>query len=210
MRKAELAELTLSALKAEFPIADCTLDREEEFPERLVIRGILSAQCTDVRVNLTCNDLFAKLPTMEDIDNCSEEEVAELIKPCGLHKSKSKSIKAFADKFVNSWDHKVPQDVKELMTVPGVGKKIANLIVGEVYGIPALVVDTHCKRVMKRIGLTTNTDPLKVEADVCKLFDSAEWIDLGHRAVLLGRTYCKSQNPACDECPLREFCRRKI
>lgn len=206
--KKKLADLTWEALTKAFPESSCTLDIDS--PDRLVIRGILSAQCTDVRVNLTCNDLFSKYPDMESISNLSEETIAELIRPCGLVKGKSRSIKAFATKFINEWNHVVPNDVAALMTCPGIGRKIANLIVGEIYGTPALVVDTHCKRVMFRIGLTNNTDPLKVESDVCKLFDPSCYIRLGHMAVDLGRKYCNSQKPDCENCPLNSFCKKRI
>lgn len=206
--KKMLAEQTWEALNKAFPESACTLDVDT--PERLVIRGILSAQCTDVRVNLTCNDLFTKYPDVKALAELSEEEIANLIRPCGLTKGKSKSIKAFATKFISEWNYEVPNDVLALMTCPGIGKKIANLIVGEVYGTPALVVDTHCKRVMYRIGLTNNTDPLKVEADVCKLFAPSCYIRLGHMAVDLGRAYCNAQRPDCDNCPLGSFCRKRI
>ncbi len=206
--KKKLADLTWDALINAFPDSSCTLDSES--PERLVIRGILSAQCTDVRVNLTCQDLFNLYPDMDSLNKLSEEEIAVLIKPCGLIKGKSHAIKSFVNKYVTDWNYNVPNDVKELMTIPGIGKKIANLIVGEVYGTPALVVDTHCKRVMYRIGLTDNSDPLKVEADVIKLFDPSCYIRLGHMSVDLGRNFCNSVNPKCSICPLNSFCKKRI
>ena len=206
--KKELASEVLKTLYESFPNSDCTLDNDT--PERLAIRGILSAQCTDVRVNLTCIDLFSKYPDMADIASSSEEEIGEVIRPCGLHKMKSKAVIAFAKLYVGEWGRVVPNDVTKLMKCPGVGKKIANLIVGEIYGTPALVVDTHCKRVMKRIGITKNDDPLKVEADCCKVFPEDSWIRLGHMAVDLGRTYCIARAPKCDICPLMKICGRKI
>ena len=204
----QLASLTWDALCEAFPDSECTLDND--MPERLAIRGILSAQCTDTRVNLTCVDLFEKYPSMEMLSKASEEEIGEIIRPCGLHKMKSKSVKAFSTLFVNEWGGKVPADIKELMKCPGVGKKIANLIVGEIYRIPAIVVDTHCKRVMKRIGLTDNDDPLKVEADLNKVFPEETWISLGHRAVDLGRNFCGARDPKCGICPLTSFCKKRI
>lgn len=204
----KLADLTWDALVKAFPDAACSLDYDA--PERLAIRGILSAQCTDVRVNITSAELFAKYPTMKDIASVDEDKIAAVIKPCGLYKSKAKSVKTFALLYENEWGGTVPNDVEVLMKCPGVGKKIANLIVGEVYGTPALVVDTHCKRVMYRIGLTDNSDPLKVEADVCKLFSEETWIALGHLAVELGRTFCTSRKPSCDSCPLSSFCKKRL
>ena len=211
MRKADriqLAKKTLDALLNAFPDSCCSLDSDK--PERLSIRGILSAQCTDVRVNITAQELFAKYPSMEDILNMPDEELIRIIKPCGLYKSKGKSVKAFADLYVNEWGGKVPNDVDALMKCPGVGKKIANLIVGEIYGTPAVVVDTHCKRVMYRIGITDNTDPIKVEEDICAVFPVDSWIGLGHMAVSLGRTYCTAQKPSCDTCPLTGFCAKRL
>lgn len=196
------------AMNIAFPEATCTLDIDSA--ERLAIRGILSAQCTDERVNITAKDLFEKYPTMMDIEEAGQDEVAEMIKPCGLHKSKSKSVVEFAKAYCNEWNNEVPNDVTELMKIPGIGKKIANLIVGEIYGTPAIVVDTHCKRVMYRLGLTDNTEPIKVEKDLCKLFDENEWIKLGHLAVLLGRNYCLARGPKCDSCPNNEFCMRRV
>ncbi|MBQ4271044.1 MAG: endonuclease III [Clostridiales bacterium] len=204
----QLASLTWDALCEAFPGSECTLDNDT--PERLAIRGILSAQCTDTRVNLTCVDLFGKYPDMHMLSEASEEEIGEIIRPCGLTKMKSKSVKAFSTLFVNEWGGKVPTDIDALMKCPGVGKKIANLIVGEIYGIPAIVVDTHCKRVMKRIGITDNEEPLKVEADLMKVFPEETWISLGHKAVDLGRSYCDARNPKCDICPLTSFCRKRI
>jgi endonuclease-3 len=147
---------------------------------------------------------------MEDIVKLPEDELIEIIRPCGLYKSKGKSIRQFAELYCNEWNGKVPSDVNELMKCPGVGKKIANLIVGEVYGIPAVVVDTHCKRVMYRTGISDNTDPLKVEGDIKKVFPEDTWISLGHKAVDLGRTYCDSRSPKCGECPLTDICRKRI
>ena len=204
----ELADLMWKALTEAFPNSSCSLDRDE--PERLAIRGILSAQCTDVRVNITAAELFTKCPSMEDIVKLPEDELIEIIRPCGLYNSKGKSIRQFAELYCSEWNGKVPSDVNELMKCPGVGKKIANLIVGEVYGIPAVVVDTHCKRVMYRTGISDNTDPLKVEEDIERVFPEDTWISLGHKAVDLGRTYCDSRSPKCSECPLTDICRKRI
>ena len=211
MRKKERKDLALKTwdlLSEAFPDASCSLDVDR--PERLAVRGILSAQCTDVRVNITAAELFEKYPLMSDIDDLSEEALQQIIKPCGLYKMKAKSIKTFADLYCREWGGKVPDDVGALMKCPGVGKKIANLIVGEVYGIPAVVVDTHCKRVMYRIGITDNTDPLKVEKDITDVFPKECWISLGHKAVELGRTFCSSRAPSCDNCPLGKICNKRI
>ena len=203
-----LADKMYTALSTEFPDSTCSLDYD--CPQNLSIRGILSAQCTDKRVNITAKDLFAKYPDMESIANEDPEAIAAVIKPCGLTASKTKSVMAFAKKMTGEWGGKVPNDVDLLMEVPGIGRKIANLIVGEIYQTPAVVVDTHCKRVMKRIGLTESSDPTKVEKDIMKVFPEEQWISIGHLSVDLGRKYCTAQSPKCDECPCVSFCKRRI
>ena len=203
-----LADKMYTALSTEFPDSTCSLDYD--CPQNLSIRGILSAQCTDKRVNITAKDLFAKYPDMESIANEDPEAIAAVIKPCGLTASKTKSVMAFAKKMTGEWGGKVPNDVDLLMEVPGIGRKIANLIVGEIYQTPAVVVDTHCKRVMKRIGITESSDPTKVEKDIMKVFEEEQWISIGHLSVDLGRKYCTAQSPKCDECPCVSFCKRRI
>ncbi len=203
-----LADKMYTALSTEFPDSTCSLDYD--CPQNLAIRGILSAQCTDKRVNITAKDLFAKYPDMESIANEDPEAIAAVIKPCGLTASKTKSVMAFAKKMTGEWGGKVPNDVDLLMEVPGIGRKIANLIVGEIYQTPAVVVDTHCKRVMKRIGITESSDPTKVEKDIMKVFPEEQWISIGHLSVDLGRKYCTAQSPKCDECPCVSFCKRRI
>lgn len=203
-----LADKTYTALSTEFPDSTCSLDYD--CPQNLSVRGILSAQCTDKRVNITATDLFTKYPDMESIANEDPEAIAAIIKPCGLTASKTKSVMAFAKKMTGEWGGVVPNDVDLLMEVPGIGRKIANLIVGEIYGTPAVVVDTHCKRVMKRIGITESTDPAKVEKDIMKVFPKEQWISIGHLSVDLGRKYCTAQSPKCDECPCASFCKRRI
>jgi len=205
--KSTAAEVS-KRLKEQFPDSECTLDFDT--PEHLAIRGILSAQCTDKTVNAVTQKFFEQYPEISDIAKLSEDEIREWIKPCGLSKSKAKSVKVFCDFYENEWNKKVPNDVDELTKVPGIGRKIANLIVGELYGTPALVVDTHCKRVMYRIGLTDSTDPLKVECDLCALFAREDWIKIGHLAVDLGRTDCKAKNPSCQTCCLNDICRRRV
>ena len=203
-----LAAKIYEALSTEFPDSTCSLDYD--CPQNLAIRGILSAQCTDKRVNITATDLFSRYPDMESIANEDPEAIAAIIKPCGLTASKTKSVMAFAKKMTGDWGGKVPNDVDLLMEVPGIGRKIANLIVGEIYGTPAVVVDTHCKRVMKRIGITESDEPAKVEKDIMKVFPEDQWIRIGHLSVDLGRAYCTAKSPKCDEFPLSSFCKRRI
>ena len=183
--RTKLAEQTWNALNEAFPDSACSLDFD--LPERLAVRGILSAQCTDKRVNLTSKELFEKYPDMRSVADASDEEIAAVIKPCGLTASKTASVKDFASHMVNEWGGVIPNDVDELMKVRGIGRKIANLIVGEIYRTPAVVVDTHCKRVMKRIGITDSDEPAKVEKDIMKVFEEDKWIAIGHLSVDLGR-----------------------
>ncbi|MCR4689271.1 MAG: endonuclease III [Saccharofermentans sp.] len=206
--KTELAKLTWEALCQAFPDSACSLDYDE--PYKLAIRGILSAQCTDVRVNITSAELFGIYDSIDRINEASEEDIGRIIKPCGLYKSKAKSIKAFAALLAGEWGYEIPRDTTELMRVPGIGRKIANLIVGEIYQIPAIVVDTHCKRVMKRIGITKSDTPVNVERDMMKVFKKEQWIAIGHLSVDLGRAYCTARAPKCDTCPLNTFCKRSI
>ena len=206
--RSKLALQTWNALKEAFPDSACSLDFD--LPERLAIRGILSAQCTDKRVNLTSKELFEKYPDMRAIADASAEEISAVIKPCGLTASKTASVKDFAGRMVGEWGGVIPNDVDALMKVKGIGRKIANLIVGEIYGTPAIVVDTHCKRVMKRVGITDSEDPARVEKDMMKVFEEDKWIAIGHLSVDLGRTFCKAQAPDCEGCPLSGFCRRHI
>lgn len=203
-----LARQVYDVLEREFPDSCCSLDYD--CPYKLAIRGILSAQCTDKRVNITAEELFAKFPDIESLAEQSPEAIAEIIRPCGLTASKTKSVLAFARNMTEKWGGVVPNDTELLMEVPGIGRKIANLIVGEVYGTPAVVVDTHCKRVMKRIGITESSDPAKVEKDIMNVFEEDRWIKTGHLAVDLGRKYCTAASPKCDECPLAPFCRKRI
>lgn len=206
--KLALAKKTLQQLDAFFPKASCTLDMDNPF--RLCVRGIMSAQCTDVRVNIVADSLFEKYPTPEELASSSIESITTILMPCGLAKSKSRYVKQFATMYINEWNRVIPQDTKELMRCPGIGKKIANLIVGEVYQIPAIVVDTHCMRVSNRIGLSDGSTPLAVEKQLCMLIDKSEWISYGHKAIALGRSYCSSANPKCDGCPMKKFCEKNI
>ena len=207
-KKKALADQIYTALSTEFPDSTCSLDYD--CPQNLAIRGILSAQCTDKRVNITAADLFGRYPDMRLIAEEDPEVIAAVIKPCGLTASKTRSVMTFAKKMTEEWGGSVPNDVDQLMEVPGIGRKIANLIVGEIYGTPAVVVDTHCKRVMKRIGITDSDDPAGVEKDIMKAFPEEQWIRIGHLSVDLGRKYCTARSPKCEECPLASFCRRRI
>lgn len=205
--KKKIADLTWNRLDKEFPDAACSLDIDEHY--FFLIRAILSAQCTDIRVNVTVNELKRIAKDVDDVISLGEEQLSNIIKPCGLYKAKAKNIISASYKFRDEWNREIPKDVNKLMECPGIGKKIANLLVGELFGIPALVVDTHFKRVSKRIGITNNEDPLKVEADVTKLLDPSRWNRMGHLVVHFGRVCCTARNPKCDTCILNDFCKEK-
>ncbi|MCQ2466454.1 MAG: endonuclease III [Clostridia bacterium] len=205
--KTTIANQTWERLVKEYPDATCSLDIDE--PYFFLIRAILSAQCTDVRVNATVNELKTLVSNADDVLKMGEDALAEIIKPCGLHKAKSKNIIKASELFCDKWNRTIPKDVNELMVCPGIGKKIANLLVGELYDIPALVVDTHFKRVSKRLGLTNSDDPLKVEADVTRLLTPEKWNKMGHLVVHFGRVCCSARNPNCDNCILGDICKEK-
>ncbi|MCQ2482335.1 MAG: endonuclease III [Clostridia bacterium] len=197
-----------SVLEKSFGDAKCSLIKDT--PYRLAVRGILSAQCTDKRVNFETEKIFREYPDPVDIYKMDFVFLENLIKPCGLSKMKAKSIKEFTAYYMEVWNEQIPRDTDELMRVSGIGRKIANLIVGEVYGIQRIVVDTHLKRVAYRIGLTDETDPLKVEKDLNNIFEENQRIDLGHRMIALGRAYCKAGKPSCSECPMSLVCSKRI
>ena len=207
LSRKKLAVEVWDRLNEAFPDSCCSLDSGPAW--QLSIRGILSAQCTDKRVNITAGELFEIFKTPEQLDAAQTEEVEEIIRPCGLYKAKAASLKTFVNLLVNEWGGEVPKDRDELMRVPGIGRKIANLILGECYGIPAVVVDTHCKRVMYRIGITDSRTPAGVEKDILKYFPEDEWIKLGHLSVDLGRNYCRAGRPLCESCPLSGVCGRR-
>lgn len=190
-----------------YPDAACSLDLDD--PYFFLVRAILSAQCTDVRVNRTVIDLKKIAPTPEDVLKMGREKLEEAIKPCGLYRAKAGNIEATTKIFIEDWNKTIPKDIDELTKCPGIGRKIGNLLLGELYGIPALVVDTHCKRVAYRLRLTDQSDPLKVEKDVVSVAPSECLIRTGHLFVEFGRDICDARRPACDRCPLADMCREK-
>ncbi len=204
MTKKELAFLAVEALKREYPDAICSLEYRD--PLQLLISTRLSAQCTDARVNLVTPALFARFPTLEAFCEGTEEEIGELIRSCGFYKIKSKDILAACKMIRDEFDGKVPDTIEELTRLPGVGRKTANLVVGDIYGKPAVVTDTHCIRIAGRLGLTPNTVPVKVEDDLRAVLPPEESNDFCHRLVLHGRAVCVARKPDCASCPLRPWC----
>ena len=204
MTKKEKAVLVCERLKEKYPEAVCSLVYDK--PYELLIATRLSAQCTDARVNIVTKDLFAKYPTLQSFADASLPELEEIVKPCGFYRNKAKSIKEMAAMIISEFDGEVPDTMEKLTALPGVGRKTANLILGDVYGKPAIVTDTHCIRITGRIGLTKNTEPHKVETDLRKIVPPSEGSDLCHRLVFFGREICRARKPVCSECCLSDIC----
>lgn len=205
MTKKQRALAAVEALKQEYPDATCSLTYSN--PLELLIATRLSAQCTDARVNLVTPALFARFPTLEDYIHGSEAEIAELIRSCGLYKTKARDIYAMCHVLKEEYDGVIPDTVEELTKLPGVGRKTANLIVGDIFHKPAVVTDTHCIRITNKLGLTDSKVPLKVEKDLRAILPPEESNDFCHRLVLHGRAVCDARNPKCDICCMRSCCK---
>jgi len=195
----------LTVLRELYPDAICSLDSDGD-PFHLLVSAILSAQCTDKRVNETTRKLFLEYPTAASIANESEEVIGQKIKSCGLYVSKAHALVESSKLLQKEFGGVVPSDIDSLTRFRGVGRKVANLIRGEVFSIPAIVVDTHCGRVSKRLGLTKSDNPSVIEKDLVACIPQAEWIKLGHRLVAQGRTLCMARNPLCSACGLQDLC----
>lgn len=206
MTKKELALLAVESLKKEYPGAVCSLNYTE--PLQLLIATRLSAQCTDARVNMVTPALFERFPTLEAFCEGTEEEISELIHSCGFYRTKSKDILAACRMIRDEFGGRVPDNIDDLTRLPGVGRKTANLIVGDIYGKPAVVTDTHCIRIAGRLGLTASTVPVKVENDLRKILPPEESNDFCHRLVLHGRAVCTARKAMCESCCMAEFCKR--
>ncbi len=206
MTKKQLAILSVEGLRAEYPDAICSLNYTDPF--QLLIATRLSAQCTDARVNMVTPALFAAFPTAEAMADAELSEVEELIKTCGLYKTKARDLIGIGKGIVENFGGRVPDTIEELLTLPGVGRKTANLVVGDVYGKPAVVTDTHFIRIVNRIGLTTQKEPFKVETELKKLLPPEESNDFCHRTVLHGRAVCTARRAYCEKCVLRDFCKK--
>lgn len=205
MTKKQRALQAVDALKTRYPDAVCSLRSDN--PLQLLIATRLSAQCTDARVNLVTPALFARFPTLEDFAAASPEEVGEYIRSCGLYKTKARDIVNLCIALRDEYGGVMPDTVEELTRLPGVGRKTANLVCGDVFGKPAVVADTHCIRIAGRLGLTDGTkDPYKVEMQLKKLLPPEESNNFCHRLVLFGREICSARSPRCGECPLRAVC----
>ena len=208
MTKKQIALNAVEALKKEYPDAICSLDASNPF--ELLIATRLSAQCTDARVNLVTPELFGKYKTLEDYASADVADIAAIIHSCGFFRQKSKDIVGIAQKILSDFGGKVPDNIEDLTSLPGVGRKTANLICGDVYGKPAVVADTHLIRITNRLGLVSTKDPYKVEIELKKLLPPDESNDFCHRCVLHGRAVCDSRKPLCEKCTMNEFCKKLI
>ena len=208
MTKKQRAALAVQALKKEYPDAICSLTYSQ--PLQLLIATRLSAQCTDARVNLVTPLLFRRFPTLESFCDGPAEDVEKIIRSCGLYKTKARDIVAMCRMLRDAYGGVVPDTVEELTKLPGVGRKTANLVAGDIYGKPAVVTDTHCIRICGRLGLSEGKDPFKVEQQLRKILPPAESNDFCHRLVLHGRAVCTARNPDCASCCMLPFCKNPV
>ncbi len=209
MTKKQLTLKSVEALKEAYPEAICSLVYSD--PLQLLIATRLSAQCTDARVNLVTPELFGKYKTLDDLANAEVEDVERIIRSCGFYHDKARDIVGIAKKIKSDFNGEVPSTIEELTSLPGVGRKTANLIMGDVFHAPSSVVtDTHLIRISNRIGLVDTKDPKKVEFELRKLLPPDESNDFCHRTVLHGRAVCTARKAHCDICTLKDFCKKKI
>lgn len=192
-----------------YPAAECALKYEGE-AWKLLIMGRLSAQCTDARVNIVCKDLFEKYPTPSALADAPLDDIENIVRPCGLYHTKAKNIKDSMRKLTSEFDNTLPDDMDTLLTFPGVGRKIANLLLGDIYNKGGIVADTHCIRICGRLGAYDESlkDPYKVECILDKLIDKDKQSDFCHRLVMFGREYCTARSPKCSDCPISSACKK--
>lgn len=205
MTKKEIARLACEELEKIYPDIDCTLSYSK--PYELMFAARLAAQCTDARVNVITKTLFVKYPNLQAFADADLAELEQDVKPCGFYHTKAKSIKEMAQKLLSDFNGEVPDTMEELLTLPGIGRKTANLMLGDVFGKPAIVTDTHCIRISGRLGLTKSKEPAKVEADLVKLIPPEISSHFCHQTVQFGRDVCRARSPKCEECTLNYFCK---
>lgn len=203
------AKQIVEILKNTYPDATCSLDFSTPF--EAVVAVILSAQCTDERVNKTTPALFARCKSIQDFVDIDIKELENLVHPCGFYRNKAANIKACAKKVLEEFGGNVPSTMEELLTLPGVGRKTANVVLLEVFGIAnGIAVDTHAKRISNKLGLSNNSDPSKIEQDLLKIFDKEDLKSINHLLVWHGRNFCKAQKPNCDECTINKYCKNYL
>lgn len=206
MTKKQRALALIQKLQQLYPDADCSLETEN--PYHLLVSVRLAAQCTDARVNTITPLLFERYKSIEEMANAKVSDVEKIVRPCGLGNSKARDIVACAQMLHHEFSDIVPDTMENLLKLPGVGRKSANLIMGDVYGKPAIVTDTHCIRLCSRIGLTQGKDPYKVEMALWKLIPPEQGNDFCHRLVLFGRDICTARSPKCEGCPVGDICKK--
>ena len=208
-KRKRLSEI-VERLKEIYPEAECALHYGGD-PWKLLVMGRLSAQCTDARVNIVCEELFEKFPTPLDMANGDIAEIERIVKPCGLYRMKADNIREASRMLITDFDGRLPDNMDDLLKLPGVGRKIANLLLGDVFGKEAIVCDTHCIRICGRLGMypEKEKDPTKIEKILRELSDLKEGSDFCHRIVLFGREYCPARGQNCEKCPLFDLCKRQ-
>ena len=209
--KRERLARIIERLKEIYPDSVCALEYGGD-PWRLLVMGRLSAQCTDARVNIVSRELFEKYPTPDAMAVADISELENIVKPCGLYRMKAESIKAASAMLINEYGGVLPSEMDELLRFPGVGRKIANLLIGDVFGGDAIVCDTHCIRICGRLGMYPEglKDPTKIEMILRSLMDVSEGSDFCHRIVMLGREVCTARSPSCATCPLMDICEHNL
>ena len=207
-KRSRMADI-VAALKEVYPQAVCALEYGGD-PWRLLVMGRLSAQCTDARVNVVCRELFARFPTAADMAAAEPCEVERIVRPCGLYHTKAQNIIEASRMLVQDFEGRMPQEMDVLLSFPGVGRKIANLLRGDLFGLPAIVADTHCIRLCGRFGMYPEKEknPTKVERILSGLVEPCEQNDLCHRLVQFGRDVCTARAPRCEACPLAHLCEK--
>ena len=203
-KKTLLGRRIVKALEEAYPEAVCSLNYSK--PWQLLFATRLAAQCTDARVNMVTPELYSRYPTVKDLAEAELADVCEIIRSCGLYRTKAEQLIAGARVLLTEFGGEVPREMEDLLRIPGIGRKTANLIRGDVYGLPAVVADTHCIRLSGRLGLTKHKDPTRVERDLAAVIDPEKQNDLCHRFVMHGREVCTARAPACGKCVLAEFC----
>ena len=207
MKKQERAENVMRIFDEIYPEVKCTLNYST--PHEMLIATQMSAQCTDARVNIVTETLFKKYKTVEDFANADYEELCEDIKSTGFYKNKAKNIIACCKRLISEYNGQVPDSMEDLLTLAGTGRKTANLVLGDIFGKPAVVVDTHCIRLTNKIGLTKEEDPVKIEFELKKLIPPERQLRFCHQLVNHGRARCVARRPDCENCEIKEYCKNK-
>ena len=208
MTRKEKAVLVCDRLEKRYPDARCSLVYTK--PHELMIAGRLSAQCTDARVNIVTKELFERYKTVEDFADADIADVERIIMPCGLYKTKAQSVIGMCKKLLEDFGGRIPETIDELTTLPGIGRKTANLIMGDVHHKPAIVTDTHCIRICGRLGLSKSKEPAKVEQELLPIIPKERSSDFCHRLVMFGRDVCKARGEKCTECEMTDICKYYI